>query len=149
MGKTVMSELDNGRGSPTSQVSQDRRKLAAKELVRSFLNAMERRDLNMARGYLSPDFSMTFPGGARFDALEELVAWGARRYRNIAKSYACFDAVDNGRETIIYCSGTLHGNLLDGSEFSGIRFIDRFTVHDGKLQDQQVWNDMGEVLSSV
>ena len=33
----------------------------------------------------------------------------------------------------------------DGAAFSGIRFIDRFTVADGKLADQTVWNDLAEV----
>jgi hypothetical protein len=33
-----------------------------------------------------------------------------------------------------------------GEKYSGIRFIDRFTVRDGKLADQMVWNDMAEVL---
>ena len=47
---------------------------------------------------------------------------------------------------MIYCFGTLYGELLDGTPYSGIRFIDRFTVRDGKLVDQMVWNDMAEVL---
>lgn len=32
--------------------------------------------------------------------------------------------------------------------YAGIRFIDRFTVRDGKLVDQNVWNDMAEVLGA-
>ncbi len=36
--------------------------------------------------------------------------------------------------------------LPDGSPYSGIRFIDRFTVRAGTLVDQNVWNDMAEVL---
>ena len=46
----------------------------------------------------------------------------------------------------VYCFGTLQGERLDGTPYSGIRFIDRFTVREGRLVDQQVWNDMGEVL---
>jgi hypothetical protein len=48
----------------------------------------------------------------------------------------------------MYCYGTLYGELLDGTPYSGIRFIDRFTVKDGKLVDQMVWNDMAEVLGA-
>jgi hypothetical protein len=33
----------------------------------------------------------------------------------------------------------------DGTPFEGIRFIDRFTIRDGKLADQLVWNDIAEV----
>jgi hypothetical protein len=40
------------------------------------------------------------------------------------------------------------GELPDGTPYSGIRFIDRFTVRDGKLVDQNVWNDMGETLNA-
>ena len=34
---------------------------------------------------------------------------------------------------------------LDGSEFKNIRFIDRFEVVKGKLQRQDVWNDLAEI----
>lgn len=91
----------------------------AEEIVRQYLAAMERRDLAAARALLAPGFHMVFPGARRFDTLEALVEWGF---------------------------GTLNGELLDGSSYSGIRFIDRFTVRDGKLADQNVWNDMAEVL---
>jgi hypothetical protein len=49
----------------------------------------------------------------------------------------------------VYCFGTLHGELLDGSPYEGVRFIDRFTVRDGRLADQMVWNDMAEVLGRL
>lgn len=87
----------------------------AEEIVRQYLAAMERRDLAAARALLAPGFHMVFPGARRFDTLEALVEWGF---------------------------GTLNGELLDGSSYSGIRF----TVRDGKLADQNVWNDMAEVL---
>ena len=45
---------------------------------------------------------------------------------------------------VVYCFGTLSGEWLDGTPFAGIRFIDRFTLRDGLLADQTVWNDMGE-----
>jgi hypothetical protein len=32
----------------------------------------------------------------------------------------------------------------DGSSFEGIRFIDRFELVTGKIQRQDVWNDLGE-----
>ena len=78
------------------------------KLVRDFLAA--------AKAFLAPGFFMVFPGGARFDSLENLG----------------------------YCFGTLYGELLDGTPYSGVRFIDRFTVCDGKLVDQMVWNDLPE-----
>lgn len=113
-----------------------------KEIVRAFLTAMKERDLQRARTFLADGFTMTFPGGARFTALEELVAWGRQRYRFVRKSYDTFDECFGGAGMVVYCFGTLSGEWLDGSAFDGIRFIDRFEVEAGKLVDQKVWNDM-------
>src|SRR5262245_41531163 len=104
---------------------------------------MERRDLAAARTFLAPGFFMVFPGGRRFDTLEQLVDWARGRYRRALKKYDRFDTAGD----TVYCFGSLYGELLDGTPYSGIRFIDRFTVKDGKLVDQNVWNDMGEAAA--
>lgn len=116
--------------------------MTADEVVRRYLAAMERRDLAEARRYLAPGFSMIFPGARRLASLEALIDFARERYRSARKSYERFDVAADA----VYCFGTLSGELLDGSPYSGIRFIDRFTVRDGRLVDQQVWNDMAEVL---
>ena len=141
---------DNNTGSKpgTPDRSGDAETVSASAVVRSFLRSMENRDLERARHYLSPEFQMTFPGNARFNELEELVAWSKSRYRSIAKTYTRFDEAGDGAVAIVYCYGTLSGELPDGTGFEGIRFIDRFTVRHGKLLDQQVWNDMAELLGS-
>ncbi len=117
--------------------------MTPEETVKSYLAAMENRDLARARGHLAPGFHMVFPGGRRFDSLEALVEFAKGRYRSARKSYERFDAAGE----VVYCFGTLYGERLDGSRYDGIRFIDRFTVSRGKLVDQQVWNDMGESLN--
>ncbi len=117
----------------------------AAELVRQFLQAMQERDLEKASGFLADDFQMTFPGDARFTKLEELVTWSKDRYQSVEKTYENFDECFGSEGVTVYCSGTLSGKWLDGSAFSGIRFVDRFTVTDGKLTNQSVWNDMAEV----
>ncbi len=48
---------------------------------------------------------------------------------------------------MVYCSGTLRGVWLDGSNFEGVRFIDRFEIADGKIRRQDVWNDLAETLA--
>jgi hypothetical protein len=101
---------------------------------------MERRDLAAAKALLAPGFHMIFPGGRRFETLEALVDWAKTRYRSARKTYERFDVAGN----VVYCFGTLYGERLDGTAYSGIRFIDRFTVKDGRLVDQLVWNDLGE-----
>lgn len=112
--------------------------------VRAYLDAMERRDLAAANALLAPGFFMVFPGNKRFDALEQLVESAKGRYRSARKTYERYETAGDA----VYCYGTLHGELLDGSPYSGIRFIDRFTVRGGKLVDQNVWNDMAEVLGA-
>lgn len=116
------------------------------DIVREFLQTMEARDLEGAKSFLADGFSMTFPGDSRFSELEELVGWSKERYRSVRKTYQQFDEAVGPEGTAVYCFGTLSGVWLDGSEFDGIRFIDRFLVVDGRLTDQLVWNDMAESL---
>lgn len=114
------------------------------ELVRDFLAAMEARDLDRARGFLAEDFEMTFPGGVRFTALEDLVAWAKDRYRGVTKTIEAVEELPAAGATVVYCHGTLAGEALDGTPFAGIRFIDRFEITAGKLCRQAVWNDLAE-----
>lgn len=116
-------------------------------LVRAFLAAMEARDLDTARSFLADSFVMAFPGSPPFHTLEDLIAWSKPRYKSVGKTYDRFDEVPENAagESIVYCFGHLHGEWLDGRPFADIRFIDRFAIRDGKLVDQKVWNDMGEV----
>lgn len=122
------------------------------QVVRDYLAAMERRDLAAAKAMLAPGFRMTFPGGHRLDTLEQLVEYAKIRYRSARKTYERFDLVPGaapaGGASVVYCFGTLQGELLSGEPYSGIRFIDRFTVSGGSLVDQAVWNDMAEVLGA-
>lgn len=87
---------------------------------------------------------MTFPGGLVFHDLEELVAWGKTRYNFVTKTYERFDEVTMENGAVVYCFGTLAGEWPNGSRFEGVRFIDRFTLRDDQLVDQQVWNDLAE-----
>ncbi len=123
---------------------------APAQIVRDYLGAMERRDLGAAGAFLAPGFAMTFPGGAVFRRPEDLVDWAKGRYRAIAKTYERFDeATGNDDGAVVYCFGTLHGEWPDGTSFDGIRFIDRLVVKDGRIVDQQVWNDLAEVRGAA
>ena len=141
---------------------------AAKALVRSYLEAMEQRDLAAASAMLAPGFRMLFPGGRAFDSLSALVQAARGRYRSANKRYERFDVMvadaltaEHGElhsehhsdprsdpTCVVYCYGMLYGELLSGETYDNIRFIDRFSVRGGKLIDQMVWNDMAEVLGS-
>lgn len=117
---------------------------AATRLVATYLRAMERRDLDVARAMQAPGFTMTFPGANRFTVLEDLVAWSHPRYRKMTKRFERFDEAAAPDGTIVYSVGTLHGEWPDGSPIDGVRYIDRFTVKDGRLVNQNVWNDIAD-----
>ena len=123
--------------------------LLATDIVRAYLDTMEARDLVRAKRFLAPEFAMTFPGSVRFTSVEAMVEWAKPRCRRVKKRYVRFDSAQGPTATHVYCFGTLYGEWPDGTPFDGIRFIDRFTVRAGKLIDQMVWNDMGEVRSAA
>jgi len=118
------------------------------EKVKNFLRIMEERDLETARAFLAPGFRMTFPGGVSMTTLDELVAWSKGRYKSISKTFEDFDEFQDGEETVVYSTGMLNGEALDGSAISEVRYIDRFVFRDGLMVDQQVWNDLADVLPS-
>lgn len=113
--------------------------------VRDFLDTMEARDLDRARTFLTDDFVMTFPTGRRMTEIADLIAWSKTRYKFVKKSYDRFDVAATLDGPVVYCFGQLAGEWPDGTPFSGVRFIDRFALRDGKLAVQDVWNDLEAV----
>ncbi|MBZ0217104.1 MAG: tautomerase family protein, partial [Fimbriimonadaceae bacterium] len=79
---------------------------APSEVVREFLQTMERRDLAGAAAFLSENFKMTFPGGAAFTKLTELVEWAKDRYTSVGKTYERFDEAYGPDGATVYCYGT-------------------------------------------
>ena len=112
--------------------------------VETFLRLVEERKLDEAAPYLAPGVTITFPGGRKFAGLDEQVASSTGRFLSVRKVFERFDSVQDGDEVIVYAFGTLQGEALDGSSFSGVRFIDRFVLVEGRIVDQKVWNDMAE-----
>jgi len=115
---------------------------APARLCLDFLEAQGSRDLERARSKCAPGFRMVFPGGHVFTEFTELIAWAAPRYRSVAKTIERVEEAPLGETVSVYITGTLHGEWLDGTEFSGIRFVDRFEVRAGRIASQKVWNDM-------
>lgn len=118
--------------------------MSAADTVHAYLAAMEARDLATAESMLAPGFTMQFPGPVTFTRLAELIEWAKPRYRFVKKAYERFDEAGSAEGAVVYCYGTLAGEWPDGSAFAGIRFIDRFSVANGRLVDQTVWNDLAE-----
>ncbi len=119
----------------------------SRDLVLTFLQTMEARDLPRAQTMLAPGAQMVFPGGKVFTTLAAMVAWSQGRYRAVRKTYHGFDEFTADGLTVVYCFGVLNGEGLDGSSITDVRFVDRFEVRDGKITDQKVWNDLGSVRS--
>uniref|UniRef100_A0A9E7ZQZ5 Nuclear transport factor 2 family protein n=1 Tax=Bosea sp. NBC_00436 TaxID=2969620 RepID=A0A9E7ZQZ5_9HYPH len=110
-----------------------------------YLAAMEARDLDTASRLVSADLELVFPGSVRRSELGEIVSGSAARYRRIGKRVEGCDLCELPDGTsVVYVRGTLHGQWPDGSDFAGIRFIDRFELRDGLIRRQEVWNDAGE-----
>lgn len=131
------------RGSTTRAPAQARPDPAA--LVKSFMTAMETRDIDAAQELLGKEFIMNFPAVPPMSAVQEMVDWAKPRYRFVKKTFEGFDAMQGaGDQAIVYCRGTLSGEWPDGTAFDGIRFIDRFEITDGKITRQDVWNDIAE-----
>ena len=116
----------------------------ASDLVKSFLQAMQERNLTLAQSFLHPEFAMGFPGGVHMRSLSELIGWAQQRYSAISKNYEQFEESWQGDTTVVFCHGTLQGTWLQGEPFEGIRFIDRMEVRDGLITRQDVWNDLAE-----
>ena len=116
----------------------------ASKLVLQFLRKMEARDLDTAQAMLGPGFYTIFMGGHRFTTPEELVAFQKGRQKNTWKALQRFDEIETADGAVVFCFGTLQGEKMDGTPYQNIRYIDRFTVRDGKIVDQMVWNDMAE-----
>ena len=117
----------------------------ASQLVAQFLDCMAARNFQAAQAFLAPSFEMVFPGGETMHQLTELLSWAAPRYQKVGKTKMHFDESWQSNKTVVYCRGMLNGVWLDGTEFKDIRFIDRFEVVKGKLQRQDVWNDLAEM----
>lgn len=113
-------------------------------VVRAFLAALRARDVEAAQGHLAPNARIVVPGGRVVGSVHEIVENTGARYRAIGKDIERFDVAASGDNVVVYCLGTLQGAWPDGTAFHGIRFIDRFELRDGRIVQQEIWNDAAE-----
>lgn len=119
------------------------------DTVTTYLDAMERRDLDAARALVVPEgLELVFPGDRRFSDLASIVENSSGRYQRIGKRITGRDAWETGGHIRVMITGTLSGTWHDGTAFDGIRFVDWFELQDGLIARQHVWNDTGEALIS-
>jgi len=114
------------------------------ERVREFVDAVSRRDLDTARMLIATDFRITVSGGQIFRTLEDFVAFSRSRNGALTKQIEGFDACEIAVGVSVYVRGTMSGSWLDGSNFEGVRFIDRFWLQDQRIIEMQIWSDLAE-----
>ena len=78
----------------------------------------------------------------------ECAAFNATRYRWVTKKVEATETVAGGTDahTVVYSRGHLHGACLDGREFDGNRYVDRYVVSEALITRMDVWNDSAEWL---
>ncbi|MGH7003839.1 MAG: nuclear transport factor 2 family protein [Alphaproteobacteria bacterium] len=121
----------------------------ATDIARNFLDLFQARDLAGAAKLVTADFVMVWPGNARFTKFEDLAAWGKGRYRSVRNIYEAWEEAPTADGTAVFAIGTLTGELGDGTPFSGVRFVDRMLIRDGKVAALHVWSDMADALRKL
>ena len=125
-----------------SQKQPSKAPLLADKIISKYLQAMEERDINLAKSFLNSKFLIKCPGGLNFHSLEDFIEWARTRYKSIEKDIEAIDLSFSGTETVVYCHGTLKGEWLDRSSFVNVRFIDKFHLRESKIVKQEIWNDL-------
>ena len=105
---------------------------------------MEARDLERAEAMMAPEAKITFPGGKEFSSQREMVVSSRGRYQWVKKTFDHIDVQKVGEADVVYVIGTLYGVNNSGVSFSNVRYIDRFVVKNGLINQQDVWNDLAE-----
>jgi len=121
---------------------------AGGQLVWDFLTLFAQRRYADANAYLAPGCRMLFPGGATFTDCTDLPKRADAIYRWVKKDFERVDEFTTPEGTIVYNFGGLRGEWTDGTPFSGIRYIDRFLIRDGRIVDQKVWNDLALAMAA-
>lgn len=116
--------------------------------VWDFLTLFAEHRYAQANAFLAPGCRMLFPGGATFTDCTDLPKRAATIYGWVMKDFECFDEMPARDGTVVYVHGGLFGEWLDGQPFSGIRYIDRFLIRDGRIVDQKVWNDLALAMAA-
>lgn len=116
----------------------------AEALVERYLTLFMENRLDEARACLAPEARLIFPGGAVQTSLDEVHAEVGRLYESVAKSIDRTWSAQHGDDIIVTTTGTLYGTSRTAGAFEGVRFLDFFTIRDGKIVAQEVINDAAQ-----
>lgn len=117
-------------------------------VVDEYLRLLMIPDPESARRFAAPDLQIRFTGGRAMQEPAECARFNAGRYAWVKKRIESTEVVVGGSadHTIVYSCGTLYGAWLDGTEFEGNRYVDRYVVSGGLIKKMDVWNDSAEWL---
>ena len=120
----------------------------AAKIVEEYLRLLMIPDPEAARRYIGPELEIRFTGNRLMREPAECAAFNAQRYKWVKKKFGPTHVAEGGTadETIVYQTGTLHGEWPDGRPFEGNRYVDRYVVRRGKIVRMEVWNDSAEWL---
>lgn len=113
------------------------------ELIDRYLQHCEDRELAEAADLWGAlPMHIEFPGPVVFGSLDELVEDSRGRYAWVRKHRDEYAAAEAPEGTTVTSIGRLYGENLQGVAFEDIRYVDVFTVVDGRIFAQRVWNDL-------
>ncbi len=117
-------------------------------LVDEYLRILMIPDPAGVQHFVSPALRIRFTGGRAMRAPAECAAFNASRYRWVRKRIESTEVVAGGtpERTVVYSLGTLYGEWPDGTAFEGNRYVDRYVVSHGLIEQMDVWNDSAEWL---
>jgi len=120
----------------------------ARGIVETYLERSMVPDPEGAAEFVAEDFRLVFTGGRRMAVPADAAAFNAKRYKWVKKRFLRTDvALDPETGDVhVYNTGHLYGEWPDGTPFDGNRYMDIFTVRDGKIVSTDVWNDSAEIL---
>jgi len=120
----------------------------AAKIVEEYLRVLMIPDPAAARQFCAPDLEIRFTGNRLMHEPAECAAFNAGRYKWVKKKFGPTHVAEGGTadETVVYQTGTLYGEWLDGTPFEDNRYVDRYVVRQGKISRMEVWNDSAEWL---
>jgi len=118
------------------------------KIVDEYLRVLMIPDPDAARQFCAAGLEIRFTGDRRMQDPAECAAFNRSRYKWVKKKFGPTHIVAGGsdEETVVYQTGTLYGEWLDGTPFEGNRYVDRYVVKRGKIVRMEVWNDSAEWL---
>jgi len=117
----------------------------AEALVERYLALFAAGEIEAAARLLTPDAVLVFPGGTPQTSLPDVAAEVDRLYEKVAKRIDRTWTATTPDGLVVTTTGHLYGTSRTAGDFDDVRFIDFFTIRDGRIAAQEVINDAAAV----